>query len=305
MKKTFIAGILLTLLGIIFITIASLNNAFYDLPKLNERFHFAGSHSITKSYRRVRSIQLKTLNDVTIEAYDGKSIRVTTPASLNQIHYQSSSQQLNIGTARINRLLTSFLSDYNQSDPILIKVPRQTILQSIKGSTTGELTLSTLNIDQLRLRSTDEVHLNKMKVNDTLNISGEADVNLNNVTADTLDINGDGEVIIQNCNFQKNPTTISNTDDISVTNSKLNRASLTSSDGDINLNELQATHDLAVRTTDGDIHAVLNSTKDLTVSATTDDGKVTIFGRSQRHFRDGNLATKYTFSTGDGDIHIE
>ena len=36
MKKTFIAGILLTLLGIIFITIASLNNAFYDLPKLND-----------------------------------------------------------------------------------------------------------------------------------------------------------------------------------------------------------------------------------------------------------------------------
>ena len=78
-----------------------------------------------------------------------------------------------------------------------------------------------------------------------------------------------------------------------------------SSDGDINLNELQITHELTVRTSDGDIHAVLNSAKNLAVSATANDGKTTIFGHSRRHFTDGNLATNYSFSTNDGDIHIE
>lgn len=60
MKKTFIVGFALTILGIIFITIASLNNAFYDVPQINEQIHFVSPHSVTKSYRQVRSIELKT-----------------------------------------------------------------------------------------------------------------------------------------------------------------------------------------------------------------------------------------------------
>jgi hypothetical protein len=305
MKKTFIVGFALTILGIIFITIASLNNAFYDVPQINEQIHFVSPHSTTKSYRQVRSIELKTPNDVKVEAYDGKSVKVSAPTSLNQIHYQSGSRRLTIGTAGVNHLLTSLLNRYDHSDPILIKIPRQTTLRLVKGSSTGELNFSALNVDQLRLRGTDEVHLNNVKVNGLLSISGEADLNLNNVTADNLNINNDGEVDIQNSDFQKQPASIANADDISITNTKLNRANLTSSDGDINLNELQITHELTVRTSDGDIHAVLNSAKNLAVSATANDGKTTIFGHSRRHFTDGNLATNYSFSTNDGDIHIE
>ena len=86
MKKTFIVGFALTILGIIFITMASLNNAFYDVPQINEQIHFVSPHSVTKSYRQVRSIELKTPNDVKVEAYDGKSVKVSAPTSLNQIH---------------------------------------------------------------------------------------------------------------------------------------------------------------------------------------------------------------------------
>ena len=114
----------------------------------------------------------------------------------------------------------------------------------------------------------------KRQVNQSLTLTGD-NLRLTRVSAPSLQINSDPDISITDSHFTKTASKIITADsDIHLTNNQFKALKLTSSEGDIMLNNNRITESLSATASDGDIR--ITAPRTTGVKASTSDGDLHI-----------------------------
>ncbi|MDN5951630.1 MAG: DUF4097 domain-containing protein, partial [Loigolactobacillus coryniformis] len=195
------------------------------------------------------------------------------------------------------------------ADTTIITVPKGTTIHQItaKASQSGNVSLQNVTVDQLKSLSTDsDINLTDVKVNQSLTLTGD-NLRLTRVSAPSLQINSDPDISITDSHFTKTASKIITADsDIHLTNNQFKALKLTSSEGDIMLNNNRITESLSATASDGDIR--ITAPRTTGVKASTSDGDLHIFNHLQSDDGDYQVnqsaAVQYRLTTSNGDITV-
>lgn len=195
------------------------------------------------------------------------------------------------------------------ADTTIITVPKGTTIHQItaKASQSGNVSLQKVTVDQLKSLSTDsDINLTDVKVNQSLTLTGD-NLRLTRVSAPSLQINSDPDISITDSHFTKTASKIITADsDIHLTNNQFKALKLTSSEGDIMLNNNRITESLSATASDGDIR--ITAPRTTGIKASTSDGDLHIFNHLQSDGGDYQVnqsaAVQYRLTTSNGDITV-
>mgnify|MGYP005984493135 FL=1 len=305
MKKTFISGIFITILGAILFGLGILHHGDRNLIWQNGGFKIENTSMNRTSFKDVRALKIDTIDDVQIKSYNGTQVKVLYRAT-NTPNYNAKNHQLSIsGNSRSEASFNLGLGNFTSST-IVIYVPSNSNLEKLTCTTSDGISISDLNFNQLHLSSDEDIDLHRVNVKNKLQIGGYTDLELDDVSAASLDYEtGDGDVTIRDSKFIKDPSKISTQDgDVELRNASFKQLKVNSSDGDIDLSNLNVLQSLDGHTDDGDIDVSLKDSSDVSINADDDDGEISLFGRDTNYYYHGSPKVRYSFESSDGDITI-
>lgn len=305
MKKTLISGIILTILGAVLLGLGILHHGDHNLIWHDGGFKIEDASIKHATFKEVHNLKINADDDVQIKPYAGSQIKVTYRGT-NTLDYQATNHQLSINDNSRNGFTFNLGLGNFAPSTITIYVPSTSKLNKLICNTSGTVSITDLNFNQIHLSSNEDVDLHKVNVKDELQVSGYSDLELRQVSAASLAYDSsDGDVTINDSKFIKGSSKILTSDgDLELNDSDFKQLKLVSDDGDLNLNRLSISESLTGRTSDGDIHTTLKDSRNLAINADSDDGHAKIFGKNTNYYHQGSQKTHYSFTSSDGNIIV-
>lgn len=307
MKKTVKIGFLLLILGLILTILGIANNGIKTIY-WHDGFHIAKRYTASAQPTKIKSITLKTGGNVIVRSGDHNSIRVTSSIDQPQITN-------NNGRITVTSSVKSYQSfNFQFTTPIdsatVITVAKGTKLDQLTAerAQNGDVSLNGLNVNKLTAQPRGDLTLREVNVTQPLTDITAYNTHLTKVTAPSLTLKSTGDITIDQSRFEKSASSITGNDDVTIRQTKLKSGQINGSDSDISLLNNQLAQQLAVKTTDGDIHVTTDPSSG--INAHTDDGDLTVFSwhhdnQDQKSYQYQPKANQqYQLTTTDGDITV-
>ncbi|WP_054655684.1 DUF4097 family beta strand repeat-containing protein [Secundilactobacillus silagei] len=211
----------------------------------------------TRQIKRVDTIKVAGSNYGPVSIHRGNAAKVMVHANKsNDIKTKVTGKQLTVS----GKSSTSFMNfDDHRGTTVEITVPKNTQIKSIDHGGNTNVNVADLTVQTLRSTGNGDLNLANVKVLNTLNVPDRnyGDTTMNNVTFDKgLNINAAGDVTIRNSRFVKADSRIRSTDgDVNLSNNRWRNLTITSSNGDLNLEDQIVKTTLTAETADGDLTA--------------------------------------------------
>lgn len=305
MKKTIKVGIILLILGLILAIFGIANNGIQSIY-WQSGFHVAKVRSQTYQPAKIKSITLNTDADVTIKQGDTNKVTIASARQLPNMTYDNGN--ITIKSAHFTNDTVGFIITPEVSTHrVTITVPKNTTVNTIKASKqTGNVALSNVHVKNLQLTTQSDLDLARVTVKSSANLQAN-DVTVNKVTAPSLQADVDGDVLISDSTFTHATSNIASSgDDVTLKDSKLKSAAITTTTGTITLRNNQLTSNLAAKVTDGDINVRTDRTHGVTAKTST--GDLSIFGWHSDTHRSYQYKTtakvQYQLTSTSGDINV-
>ncbi|MCH5462041.1 DUF4097 domain-containing protein [Lactobacillus sp. LC28-10] len=309
MKKTFITGIIILIIGGIMLAIGigqgGIKSIYWDNGLKTDR-----STSYSRDIKNVDTINIEGSNYGPIAIHQGNVAKVTVHAQKsNQIKTSISGHTLSIsGHSRTHFMFDDFSID-NGSQTIDVTVPKKTQIKTIDNRGEMSLHVTDLTVESLKSTGYGDLNLENMRVVKELEIPHQnyGDITMNGVTFDQgLNIDSSGDIAIRNSHFNGGDSRIHSGDgDVDLVNNRWQNLSVTSSDGDLNLEDQLVKDTLTANTTDGDIIARIIPRAGIVIHANSSDGDTSIYGKSRHQY--GEVKTNgqsFELTSSDGDVTV-
>ena len=308
MRKTIRVGIILLVVGLLLIMFGIANNGIQSVY-WDQGFHIVRHKTRRYHVSQLKDITIATANNITIKQGTAANITVTATRALPTVTINNG--HVTVTSTTHNAKTVGFMFDNvgQFADTTIITVPKGTTIHQItaKASQSGNVSLQNVTVDQFKSLSTDsDINLTDFKVNQSLTLTGD-NLRLTRVSAPSLQINSDPDISITDSHFTKTASKIITADsDIHLTNNQFKALKLTSSEGDIMLNNNRITESLSATASDGDIR--ITAPRTTGVKASTSDGDLHIFNHLQSDGGDYQVnqsaAVQYRLTTSNGDITV-
>ncbi|EHO53185.1 DUF4097 family beta strand repeat-containing protein [Lentilactobacillus kisonensis] len=303
MKKTFVIGIVVMVVGIISFSLGLGNGGgkpiYWDHGFDVEKGSQGQSHSRrVKQFSNIDQIKLLSTHAVVIKRGDVRKIIVRYPQKVKVA--ESGNTLMVHGSKPHTRwkivLFGSGFQRINANDGrTVITVPKNAKLNSINGSSSNSV----------RENDNDYLQLNDITAK-KISYSGTGDVSLDNVhTTGNLVLTGTGDKNISSGIFKRAQISAS-AGDINLKSNQFESLSARSDAGDISFNKQRIQKSFTAHSDVGDIDGKVAVNKQTKITLSTDVGDKSLFGHSNSDY--GNPYTKnpvrYRFSSDVGDVTI-
>lgn len=309
MKKTFIIGVILLIVGGVLLSIGlgkgGLKSVYWD-----DGLHVDAKVSQSKNIKQVKKIKVTGGDFGPILIHRGNQAKVTVRSSKSaRISTTVSGDELTISGHSASGLLLGEL-DYSGSQPVVeVTVPKRTQLQNVSVDGLTDTRLEDLALKDVTMGDGD-LRLTRVTVSDHLRSKANSygDLTLQDTTIDKgFEADTAGDITVTDSQFKQKSNTVHSSDgDIYLRGNRWQSADITADDGDINLaNETVATQMTARANDGGDINAGITPTKRTVIRANASDGDVMIYGKDQQQYgQTGQNNTVYQLSSTDGDVTV-
>lgn len=305
MKKTFIAGFVIAIIGAILMGLGYTHKGNKDVTWQDGGFKVRNEKTLTKTFKDVQNLDLNTSDYVEVKNYDGSDFKVSY-RDYNKVSYNAKKHQVSVtGSTGSSSIGFFFNDDFNPN--ITIYVPKNAELNAFSGNAHGGIKITGLKFNQLNISSDGNVDLSSIEVKDALKLGGESNLNLNNIQAPLLIANtNNGDINVNDSEFKSETSAISTKDgDVSIKETTLKNSKVSSSDGNIKFSQPNVIDKITATTSDGDIDASLKGRNDLSIRINTSDGTPRIFDKNTSYYDQGNRTTLYEFNSADGDVTVQ
>jgi len=306
MKKTFFTGILILIIGGIMLAIGvgrgGIKSIYWDDGlKTDEKM------VTTRQIKRVDTIKIAGSNYGPISIHSGNAAKVMVHANKsNDIKTKVAGKQLTVS----GKSSTSFMNfDDHRGTTVEITVPKNTQIKSIDHGGNTNVNVADLTVQALRSTGNGDLNLANVKVLNDLNVPDRdyGDTTMNNVTFNKgLNINAAGDVTIRNSRFNQADSRIRSTDgQVNLSNNSWRNLSITSSNGDLILENQVVKDTLNANTDNGDLTARIIPHTGTTVHTSSSNGDHSIYGKRQHTF--GKAKTNgqnFQLSSANGDVTV-
>jgi len=305
MKKTVKIGFLLLILGLILAILGIANNGIKTIY-WHDGFHIAKRYTASAQPTKIKSITLKTGSNVIVRSGDHNSIRVTS--SIDQPQITDNDGRITVTSSVKSYQSFNFQFTTPVNEATVITVAKGTKLDQLTAgrAQNGDVSLNSLNIGKLTAQPQGDLTLREVNVTQPLTDITAYNTRFNKVTAPSLTLKSTGDITIDHSQFEKSASSITGNDDVTIRQTKLRSGQINGSDSDISLLDNQLAQQLAVKTTDGDIHVTTAPSSG--INAHTDDGDLTVFSwhhDNQKSYQYQPKANQqYQLTTTDGDITV-
>lgn len=309
MKKTFITGLIILVIGGIMLAIGvgqgGLKSIYWhDGLKIDQHT------TSTREIKNVDTIKIDGSNYGPIAIHRGHVAKVTVHAQKsNQIKTSITGHELTIsGHSRTHFMFGDF-DDDNESPMIEVTVPKQTQIKTIDNSGDASLHVSDLTVANLSSTGYGDLNLENTTVTNEMNMPHQnyGDITMNGVTFDHgLNIDSSGDITIRNSHFMKTDSRVHSADgDVSLVNNRWQNLSVSSASGDLNLEDQSIKGRLTANTDDGDITAHIIPRAGVAIHANSSTGDTSLYGKNRHDY--GKVKPNgqaFELSSSNGDVTV-
>ncbi|WP_203650166.1 DUF4097 family beta strand repeat-containing protein [Secundilactobacillus yichangensis] len=309
MKKTFITGIIILIIGGIMLAIGigqgGVKSIYWDNGLKTDR-----RTSYSREIKDVDTINLEGSNYGPIAIHQGNVAKVTVHAQKsNQIKTRISGHTLSIsGHSRTHFMFGDFGMD-NGSQTIDVTVPKKTQIKTIDNQGEMSLHVSDLTVESLNSTGYGDLNLENTTVTKEMTMPHQnyGDITMNGVTFDRgLNIDSSGDITIRNSNFTKADSRVHSADgDVVLNNNRWQNLSVTSASGELNLEDQSVKSTLTANADDGDITAHIIPRANLAIHANSSTGDTSIYGKNRHDY--GKVkpnGQSFELSSSNGDVTV-
>ncbi|GAX04413.1 hypothetical protein IWT140_02051 [Secundilactobacillus pentosiphilus] len=309
MKKTFITGIIILIIGGIMLAIGigqgGIKSIYWDNGLKTDQ-----STSYSREIKNVDTINIEGSNYGPIAIHRGNVAKVAVHAQKsNQIKTHLSGHALTIsGHSRTHFMFGDFSID-NGSQTIDVTVPKKTQIKTIDNRGEMSLHVTDLTVKNLSSNGYGNLNLENTMVTKEMNMPHQnyGDITMNGVTFDRgLNIDSSGDITIRNSHFDKADSRLHSDDgEVYLSNNHWQNLSVTSSDGDLYLEDQSVKDTLTANTADGDITARIIPRAGIVIHANSSDGDTSIYGKNRHRY--GKVKTNgqsFEINSSAGDVTV-
>ena len=313
MKKSVIVGLLITIIGTVMMAVALGHTGFKTIV-WDDGFKVVddqtGSVKMTKKTLKssVNQIKFATRSRVVIQTGDVKKPTVSS-SKFNEV--KQSGRSINIiGKGHPRTQIVGFsMSGYSGgTGDVVITVPKDQQLEKVVGHDKNGVSISDITVNKLKLSGDGDIQIQNVHSQEPITLKNTDDTTLKNVTAPGINQTSDGgDLTYQNADFSNGATSISSDGgDVSLDSTKLKDVVINSDGGDIHLNRNSVVGSVIADADGGDINALISNRKEVQISASADDGDVSIFGSLRNSWRlSQHKNITYRLSSDGGDISVK
>ncbi|GAA3612180.1 DUF4097 domain-containing protein [Secundilactobacillus similis DSM 23365 = JCM 2765] len=311
MKKTFIFGVILLVIGGVLFSIG-LGNGGLKSVYWDDGFKVDARVSKSVNYQDVSEIDVNGngMGPVVIQQGDTTETKVRLHASKSS-HVSMTNHQGKLtitGSGSSGFIFGSQDFDSNQQPIVEVTVPAKTKLKSITLGSDSNTTVQNVSTKELNVNTSEDLTLSHVGVSGTIYVKDGVygSINLNDVGAKSLDIDsGDNNILIENSRFDAQNSQLTTRDgDLTLRQNTWRNLTIQSSDANVDFDQQNILKTMQVRAEDGHINGQIEPSKHVGITANASDGHVTLYGKDTGNYGSMNAEKTYQLNADNGNIVI-
>lgn len=312
MKKTFIFGVILLVIGGVLFSIG-LGNGGLRSVYWDDGFKVDARVSKTVDYKDISDINVSGNGMGPVVIREGTSdqtkVRIQSSKS-SKINVTNHQGKLTIsGSGRAGFIFGGEEFSSAQQPIVEVTIPTKTKLTAVTLDSDSDTTVQNVSTKELDVNGSDALTISHVGISGTLYVKNGVygDINLNNVGAKSLDIDaGDNDILVENSRFDAQNSQLTTRDgDLTLRRNTWRNLTIQASDGDVDFDQQTILKTMQARVEDGNINGQIEPTKHVGITVNASDGNVTLYGKKNSNY--GNMSSTnqtYQLNASDGDIVV-
>lgn len=308
MKKSLIAGFILLVVGLIMTAFGvghgGLRGVYWDdRVRVDERI------DKTQSIKGIQSIVLDSSNYNDVSIKRGSKAQVKVMASKSRpIDTTFKNHELTVHSEKDSVMIGSAIGP---SDPaVQITIPENVTLKRVTNQGNSAISIDGVNVDEINGdNGSGDLSLNNVTVKKPLDLTtdGYFSIDLNQVTAPSLNFSGSMDVDVKRSTFNRSASSIKTTyGDIELEDNHWQQLSVKGGSGDLEFENERFTKGLTASLDSGDIEGQIAKSADTVIRTRDEDGDVHVYADGARNYgRSGKDKVIYRLKSDSGDITIK
>lgn len=309
MKKTFFTGLIIFIIGGIMLAIGfgrgGIKSVYWD-----NGFQIDRQITQTREIKNVDSVKLEGANYGPVSIHRGNVAKVTVHANKsNSIKIRRTGKELIISGGSKTKFLFGDFSSNEGTPKIEITVPKRTQIKTINNSGDMDLRIDGLKFQAIKSTSNGDLNLADVSVSKRVDLPRQTygDVTIDNATfKQGLNLNSSGDITIRNSQFTKADSRLRSEDgNIDLSNNRWRNLNISSTNGEINLEDQTVNKLLTADTENGDLTARIVPHAGTMIQASSSNGDASIYGKSHHNY--GQPKTNgqtFQLSSSNGDVTV-
>ena len=309
MKKTFFTGLIILIVGGIMLAIGigkgGVKSVYWDNGlKTDEKI------TQTREINRVDTVKIDADVYGPVSIHRGNVAKVTVHGNKSdQIKTSVIGNELTISSGAKTHVM---LGDFNTnmgSPKVEVTVPKKTQIKTIDNRREMSLTVADLAIENFKNTSNGDLNLSNVTISKSLVLPHEiyGDTNMDNVTYNKgLNLNSAGDVTIRNSRFDQADSRVRSSDgDVILSHNRWQNLTVTSAQGNLNLEDQDVNNTLTADSSNGDVMARILPRNSTAIHASSSNGDTSIYGKSQNNYgKAKSNGQTFQLNSSNGDVTV-
>lgn len=309
MKKTFFTGMIILIIGGIMLAIGigkgNIKSVYWDNGlKTDEKV------TQTRGISQVDTVKIDGTVYGPVSIHRGNVAKVTIRGNKSDhIKANVSGHELTISGGTKTHVMLGDFSTNMGSPKIEITVPKKTQIKNIENRREMSLSVADLAIERFKNTSNGGLNLSNVTISKSFELSHETygDITMDNVSyKHGLNLKSSDDVTIRNSRFDQADSRIrSSYGDVMLSNNHWQNLTVTSDQGNLNLEDQFVKNTLTADSSNGDVTARIMPRNATTIHADSSTGDTSIYGKSQNNYGKAKPnGQTFQLNSSNGDVTV-